>query len=265
MNGRLIGLSLGIAAMNVACQSTPEPPPPSPPVVMGSVGDPYASLSESDVYVQLGVQYMEQGSYDVALKDLTRALDEDGDNSEAHNAMGVLFERLNRLPDAEIHFRKALDLNADNNSARNNYGRYLCARGRTAEGLQQIQTVVNDPLYRQPWIPLTNAGLCLRGAGRAAEAEGFFRRALERNPQFSPALLELAKLSFAARRYPTARGFLERYRGVARPTPESLWLAAQTELALGDRESAETYLGQLHRHYPDSGEARAAAGLTTSH
>lgn len=261
MNGPLIGFSLGIAVISVACQSTPE----APPIVTGSVGDPYASLSESDIYVQLGVQYMEQGAYAVALQDLTRALEADSGNSEAHNAMGVLLERLNRLPEAEQHFQKALSRDANNYSARNNYGRYLCARGRVKEGMEQIQRVIAEPLYRQPWIPLTNAGLCAGVARQNAAAEDYFRRALERNPQFPPALLELAKLSVNAHRYPVAKALLDRHRQVARATPESLWLSAQAELGLGDSSAAVSAIEQLQREFPDSREARRAGALRRGH
>jgi type IV pilus assembly protein PilF len=169
------------------------------------------------------------------------------------------------LPEAENNFQKALSLDADNFSARNNYGRYLCSRGRTAEGMAQVQRVVVEPLYQQPWIPLTNAGLCARAAGQNAAAEDFFRRALERNPQFAPALFEMAKLSFNSRRYTAARAFLDRYRSLARQTPESLWLAAQTELALGDRAAALSHVDQLQRQYPESREARGAAGMLAGH
>lgn len=265
MNGRLIGLILGLAAMSAACESTPEAPPAVTLPKSGAVGDPYASLSESDIYVQLGVQYMEAGSYAVALQDLQRALEADSGNGEAHNALAVLYERINRLPDAEQHFQRALSLDADNYSARNNYGRYLCGRGRVAEGMEQIQRVIAEPLYRQPWVPLTNAGLCAVAAGQSGLAEDFFRRALERNPQFAPAVIELAKLGFATRRHAAARALLDRYHKIARATPESLWLAAQTELALGDREAAAEHIGQLQRRYPDSHEAGAAARVPIGH
>jgi type IV pilus assembly protein PilF len=257
MNGRLIGLTFGLAAMSAACQTWNEAPE--------SVSDPYASLTESDIYVQLGVQYMEQGVYDVALEDLNRALEADGGSSEAHNALGVLNERLKRLPDAEHHFQRALSLQPDNFSARNNYGRFLCGRGRSAEAMQQFQRVIDEPLYRQPWIPLTNAGLCARASGQAGVASDYFRRALERNPQFAPALLESAKLSMAMHQYPNAQVLLQRYRSVVRPTPEALWLSAQTESALGERGNAAEFVERLRREYPDSREAQQAGAFQLGH
>jgi type IV pilus assembly protein PilF len=75
----------------------------------------------------------------------------------------------------------------------------------------------------------------------------------------------MAKISYGARRYAAAKVFLERYRPVGRATPESLWLAAQTEMALGDRAMAATYVEKLHRDYPDSRQARTAGGVPVGH
>lgn len=227
--------------------------------------DPYASLSQSDVYVQMGIQYMEQGKLDTAAADLERAIDLDSGNSEAHNALGVLYGRLKRYDDAEQHFRKALSNNPENFSARNNFGRFLCGRGRYAEGMAQFRVVIDAPLYGQPWLPLTNAGICSRSVNRNAEAEDYLRRALQRNPGFAPALLEMAQLSHASRQYLSARGFLQRYREVAPDVPASLWLTAQNEMALGDRSSVAESLMLLRTRYPDSLEAGQAARLNGFH
>lgn len=221
--------------------------------------DPYAALSQSDVYVQLGIQYMEQGRLETADADLRHAVELDSGNSEAYNALGVLYSRLKRDEAADGYFRRALQNDPENHSARNNYGRFLCERGKRQQGMAQFRQVIAAPLYQQPWIPLTNAGICSAEGGRLAEAEGFFRKALQSNPRFPPALLEMARLSAASRQYLSARAFLQRYREVAAETPASLWLAVQTERALGDRDSAAQYVARLQRVFPDSTEAGLAA------
>lgn len=250
MNAGRVGILSAVCVVLTGCQIFEESP--------DNPHDPYASLSQSDVYVQMGIQYMEQGMLETADADLRHAVDLDGGNSEAYNALGVLYGRLKRDDDAEGYFRKSLSNDAENFSARNNYGRFLCERGRREEGMAQFQQVIAAPLYQQPWIPLTNAGLCSKATNRNEEAEGFFRKALQSNPRFPPALLEMAKLSLASRQYLPARGFLQRYREVAPETPASLWLAAQTELALGARENVASYLERLRRQFPDSAEAGQA-------
>jgi Tfp pilus assembly protein PilF len=44
-----------------------------------------------------------------------------------------------------------------------------------------------------------------------------------------------------------------------------LWLAAQTELALGSAESANEYLGRLRARFPDAPETRRADKYGGSH
>lgn len=68
--------------------------------------DPYSSLSQSDIYVQKGIQYMEAGNYEVALQDLMKATELDGENSEAYNALAVLYQRLDQPADAERRFKR---------------------------------------------------------------------------------------------------------------------------------------------------------------
>jgi len=217
--------------------------------------DPYGSLSESEIYVRKGIQYMEAGNYEVALQDLTRAVELDGGNSEAYNALAVLYQRLDQPADAERQFRKALSADSDSFGVRNNYGRFLCAQGRYAEAMDQFREVVGSKLYTSPWIALTNAGICARSAGQKAEAERYLRQALEYDPRFPPALIEMAELSRETGQDMSARAFLERYHAVAEPDPRSLWVGVETEAALGNYQAAGDYAKTLRSKFPDSKEA----------
>lgn len=217
--------------------------------------------SASEIYVQKGVQYMENGMLDVALQDLQHAIELDGHNSEAHNAIAVLYERLNRPGDAEAHFRRALSLDSDNASALNNYGRFLCGQEQYEKAMANFKQVIDSKLYKLPWVALTNAGLCARSAGKNEEAEAYLRKALEENPSFPPALLEMAKLSLETRQYLSARAFLQRFEAMVEPSPESLWLGIQTEQALGNRPGVADYVQTLRNRFPDSREAAHARKL----
>jgi type IV pilus assembly protein PilF len=245
---RPIGLGLGL--LLAACASSPEEPEERP----RRPEAPYSELGASEIYVQKGIQYMEAGNLDIALKDLKKAIELDKDNSNAYNAMAVLQQRLDNPVEAEALFQKAIAKKADNFSALNNYGRFLCARGRHDEAMPHFQTVIASKLYDQPWIPLTNAGLCAKSAGKIAEAEQYLRRSLELRPDFPPTLLELAKLSRETGQLMSARAFLQRYHGVVRPTPESLLLGIEIETALGNRDSVEEYARLLRKLYPGSKE-----------
>ena len=245
---RFIVLASGIWL--AACSTTEneqQPPPPRPEPSF----DPRKA---SDIYIEKGVTYMNSGNYQVALQDMKRAIELDDDNSEAYNAIGVLYERIDRFPEAEESFKKALSVKPDNYGARNNFGRFLCNRGRPAEAFEEFNKIIGNKLYDQPWVVLTNAGICARRAGKRGEAEGYLRKALEVAPDFPPTLLELARLSRENGQNLSARAFLERYFAATNPSPEALLLGVETEISLGNSETALEYARALSARFPDTRE-----------
>jgi type IV pilus assembly protein PilF len=220
--------------------------------------DPYGDLSASQVYVEKGVRYMGIGNYEAALKDLERAIDLDSDNSEAYNAIGVLYQHLDDTVKAEANFKKALSVKPDNFGARNNYGRLLCSQGKYAEASEEFKKVMASKLYNQPWLALTNAGVCARDAGKPADAENFLRQALESAPNFPPALLEMAKLSQETGQHMSARAFLQRYFSATKPSPDALLLGTDIELSLGKTQAAKEYAQVLKARFPGTPEAAQA-------
>lgn len=216
----------------------------------------------ADIYVRKGVQYMEAGQFEFALQDLQHAVELDPKNPEAHNALGVLFERLNRSAEAEQQYQQALSLDSGNANTLNNYGRFLCGKGQYEKAMGCFSQIIDSRLYGQPWIVLTNAGLCARSQGRRAEGEEFLRKALEANPTFAPALLEMARVSLDAGQYLSARAFLQRYEAAGAMGADALWIGAQTEFALGNTEAATDYINSLRSRFPDSRETAQARRLS---
>ena len=82
--------------------------------------------SAADVYVSLGVEYMNRGMNAVALEKLQKALQVDRSSSNAHNVIAVLYDRLGETQLAGKHYKSAVKLSPYNSSAQNNYARYLC-------------------------------------------------------------------------------------------------------------------------------------------
>jgi type IV pilus assembly protein PilF len=217
--------------------------------------------SASDIYVQKGIRYMEENRLDVALEDLKRAVELDGANSNAYNALAVLYERLDKPGEADAAYRKALSIDEENFGTHNNYGRFLCGRGEYDKAMEHLGKIVDSKLYQTPWVALTNAGLCARASGKREPAEEYLRRALEKNPTFPPALLEMAKISLESGQYLSARAFLQRYEATAQRDAVSLWLGVQIEHALGNRQAASDYHDTLLGRFPDSREAMQARKL----
>ncbi len=221
--------------------------------------------SATELYMLKGVQYMEHGRLDVAQQDLQHAVELDDHNVEAHNALGVLYGRLGQPQAAEEHFKRALSLDENNLSVANNYGRMLCAQGKSEQAMKLFRSAFESRLYATPWLALTNAGICAINTGAKADGEAYLRKALDANPSFAPALLEMAKLSQANGAHLSARGFLQRFESAAEPTPESLLIGVQTEQALGNFNDADQYLDKLQRLFPDSKEALGSRKSHAAH
>lgn len=211
----------------------------------------------AEVNVQLGIGYMRDGNLDTALKKLQKAVSLDDSYAPAHDALGVLYERLGENAKAARHFSRAVSLDPSNSGMLNNYGQFLCQNGQPEKAQELFKKAVSNPLYASPEVAYTNAGLCALTQKDPKSAETHFRSALTRNPKFAPALYEMADLSYEHHNYLSARGYLQRYLDVTKPTPQSLWLGIRVERQLGNQNAVSSYSMLLKNKFPDSEETRA--------
>jgi type IV pilus assembly protein PilF len=206
------------------------------------------------IHVDLGLHYLSQNNLEQARTNLKRALELDARYAPAHSAFALLQVRLRNDREAERAFRRALELDADDAFTWNNYGSFLCQAGRLDEAQDAFRKALDNPFYRAPEQALTNAGICLLEADKGEEAEAHFRQALNANPNYAPALLEMARLTFSAERYLQTRAYLQRFSDQQEHTAESLWLCYRAETAMRNREGAGNCAVRLKHRFPASAE-----------
>ena len=230
-------------------------------VLAGCAGMPAQEPSKSrrmaEANVQLGVAYMRQGDLETALMKLQRALEQDSKLPSAHHSIAILYERLGKDVLAEEHYKTTLRLDPDDSKAHTNYGLFQCIRGHYAEAEAHFIKAAANPLYSDIPGALTNAGICAGRVPDQEKAESFFRQALERDPEYARALLQMARLTFSAGNHLSARAYLERFKAVTSHNAESLWLGVRIEDALGDKDASSSYALLLKNKYPDTQQARA--------
>ncbi len=215
----------------------------------------------SALNAQLGSDYFRQGNWEEAKQKLDRALEQDPHNVQANMVAGLLYDRLGEQPKAESYLQKAVALDEKNPETRNALAVYLCRHGKYEVGEKHALTASADPLYKTPEWALLNAGFCARNAGDIARAEKHFRKALEIQPRFGPALLEMADLEFNAGQFLIARAFFERHVAAVPMTPAALLLGVRIEKALGNRSMAADYARRLRNEYASSDEAKALSAV----
>ena len=207
------------------------------------------------IHTELAAQYFLRGQHAVALQGLDEALKADANYAPAHNMLGLVYGDLREDAKAEASFKRAIALQRNYSEAHNNYGWFLCQRGRYDESLVQFELALTNPLYASPERALTNAGLCSLRKGDLKTAEDYLQRALRRMPNQPAALLALADLHARQGRLVSSRNLLKQAAGVAELDAQGLWLGVRVERQLGDRLSEASYASQLTRRFPDSEEA----------
>lgn len=226
-----------------------------------STAPPMADASSADAAqynLELGIGYLRQGNLQAAREKLLRAIKEEPDLATAHSALGLVYERLEDPDGALREYRKAVDLDLQNPDSLNVLAVFLCSqRNEPKEALRYFDKAIAIPLSvrnANRAMLYTNAGTCAKRVDMPL-AETYLRRALQENPQFPDALLQLATVTYEQGNALQARAFLERYLAAAKPSAAGLWLGVRIEQSLNDGAAARKYADQLRQQFPDSAEA----------
>jgi type IV pilus assembly protein PilF len=207
-------------------------------------------------FTDLAAAYFSRQQLKIALDEVRKALAADSRYGPAYNVLGLIYMELAEDTLADENFRRALEIDRSDSVAHNNYGWFLCTRGRHDEGLARFSEALRNPLYPNPEQALLNSGLCAGMKGDLPAAEQFLRKALKLQPDYALANLKLAGLRYRRGDLEEARRLLERYSQLAPATAESLWLGVRLERKLGNRDQASAYGVQLRKNFPDATETQ---------
>lgn len=207
-------------------------------------------------YIQLALGYLRTGSSERAKDPLKKALEIEPGSSEAHAALGLVFQMEKEPQHADEHYRKALAGNPDPRIL-NNYGGFLFETGRYAEAYSTFQRAVEDELYSDRSRIFENLGLTAIKLGRQAEAQAHFEKSLRLNRRQPRVMLELASLHYERGDYvPSRKYFTALLKTRVRPDARALLLGYRLSHAFRDPSAAASYAEQLQRSFPGTPEAR---------
>lgn len=241
--GVLVGLVL---AGCVTTSSGPSSPPSSP--------------QDAALYnLQLGISYLRQNNLPAARDKLERALREQPRLAKAEVALGVVFERLEDPVGAEKHYRRAVALDGKDPDNLNALAIFICSQEQQpAAALKLFDRAIAIPMsertVNRPML-YTNAGTCAKSLD-LTRSEEYLRKALALDPQFADALLQMGEVSLMTGNALQARGFLQRYLALGKPTSVALGLGVRIELSLQNPAGARQYLEQLRTDFPEAPETR---------
>jgi len=255
---RVLGIAvcLGVVTLLSGCANTLNDPSDLQPTV-NTTGNESDARTRARIHTELAAGYFELGNLGVALEEVRIAEQSDSSYPPIYNVAGLIYAALKDDRRAEENFNRALRLSPADPDINNNYGMYLCQRGREVEGIKRLLAAVQNPLYQNPERSLVNAGMCARRRGDSAAAQDFFLRAVSVRPNQPQALYQLADLSYASANYAGAHAYLRQLVQVAQFNAEVLWLAIRVERRLGNAVGEASYTQQLRKNFPNSKEAAA--------
>lgn len=228
-----------------------EPSTDASGTIAGEVGDP---RNRARVHTELAALYFGRGNLPVALEELRIATSADPTYATAYSMLGLVYSELRERQLAQTNFERALRLAPNDPDINHNYGAFLCQSGREEESIKYFLQAVRNPLYPTPWRSYSAAGICSMRKGNAKDAEQFFQRALQQQPDDPSSLLQMGHIRYRQGSLEDARKLVARFNRIQEPTAESLWLALRIERKLGERVAESSFANQLRRRFTNSRE-----------
>jgi type IV pilus assembly protein PilF len=240
--------ALALALLALAGCATPHAP---------QVGSPETRSARDEspsarIHTELAAGYFARGQFAIALQEVAVAQEADARYAPSFNVLGLIRGELREDKAAEDAFQRSLELSPNYSEAHNNYGLFLCQRGRLKEALVRFESALANPLYATPEKALANAGACALEKGDLAQSEVYFTRAVKRAPGFVSAQIGMADVHYRSGRWLAARNLLRQAGAVTELSAQGLWVGLRAERRLGDTAAEETYATQLRRRFPDA-------------
>lgn len=214
-----------------------------------------AALASAKAHTDLGAAYLQKNKLEIALDEFTLAAEIMPTYALAYTGLALVRSALGQDEEAEYNFKKSIALDPSISETYNNYGTFLCARGRYDESIEQFLEAVKNPLYPTPNVAYSNAGICAKRKKDIKTAEVYLNRALEIQPLTHAAAHKLAEIQFERGDAVMANKTLQNAI-VASPNAEILWLGVRIARAIGDKNNASSYALQLRRQFPNSEETQ---------
>ncbi len=206
----------------------------------------------SEYNTELGLAYLRQGRDQMAMEKLRKAVEQNPKNAQAHHYLAVLYQKLGENRKADQAYWAALQYTPDDPNLLNNYGAFLCGRGKYDKAIQMFRRVLKDPLYPARQAVYENIGLCAQQKGDIKLAEEYLQKSLKANPRAPKSLLALGQIRFDQGDTAAARQYLYDYLAVARHNAESLWLGVLLAAKAGNKDRLASYKLLLKGKFPDA-------------
>jgi type IV pilus biogenesis/stability protein PilW len=228
----VLSLLLAGAAAQAGCASTP------------SARD----RERAEIQYNLGAEALRAGRIQEALKGFDEALAADPDFADAHVGRGLVMEYgYGKLPEAEQHYRRAIELRPTFSEAHNNLGQLLAKTGREAAAVAEFDAALSNMLYKEPFIARCNKGEALYRMGKTDEGLAELNSCLKLNPRYCLGHRMLGRIHLDAGRTKPAVESFDRYAQHCPQAPDAWYQVGLAQLKAGDAAKAGEAFGKCEQ------------------
>jgi len=139
-------------------------------------------IDRSKGYRDVGREYIVQGKYTLALRELLKAEKLYADDHVLQDYMGICYREKEKYQQALEHFNKALAIKPDYGIARNNLGTTYLKMNSWDKAIEQFKMLTEGQyvdIYVTPHYPLANLGLAYYQKGDYEKAAVYYTDALD--------------------------------------------------------------------------------------
>lgn len=151
---------------------------------------------DAHLHQELAVVFFQTGDLLTAQKELETALSIKPDFAEAQYNLGILLNTLKKPQEAFEHFRFAVEAEPNNVAAHNFYGKALLGQGKFEAAANEFTQAIKFASPQEPILAElhSNLGVAYIQMGQRDQARQEFEKALEINPNYNGAKINLEKL-----------------------------------------------------------------------
>lgn len=220
----------------------------------GSLADDQKALQYT---TQLARNYVRDGKWEAAQRNLKVAQEIDPDNPEVNELMAMVFANTGEMELADQYYRKAIGTakSDEKSRIRNNYAAFLFGLQKYSQAADQLEDVVSDVVYSNRAMAFLNLGRCYIQLQKYDQAKTALDRAYQFNQTDPLLLLELTDVYYRQQQYAKAQQFYDQFRKMVNTqSARSLWLGIQLAAQFGDSNAIASYGLVLKNLYPKSQE-----------
>lgn len=215
---------------------------------------------DGKVHYTLGISYLREPNYSLALKEFLLAVEANPDDPNIHLSMGQTYQLMRAYGDAEKSYKKALRL-SDASFApicQNNLGALYLDMKRWDDAIFYFNLAAKNLLFQNADVANAGIGYAHFNKGDILTAITFYKKSLESNAKYATAHMRLAEAYEAFGKFDLA---LSEYQEVVKMAPENPLVQFQyglTSAKLGKKSQAVQAFREVVRIAPNSQEARLA-------